>query len=95
MTLKQHALNSRPGCILPSTNIEQQMRKIKEVCRDGMARRALSNKNGPPQPRAPCEQTVFPVYKGVMTFDLSKQHNLLVTGGMDRVLRLWNPYVPG
>ncbi|XP_041726824.2 WD repeat-containing protein 49-like [Coregonus clupeaformis] len=82
-------------CVLPSTNIEQQMREIREVCRDGKARRALSNNNGSPQPRAPCDQTVFPVYKGVMTFDLSKQHNLLVTGGMDRVLRLWNPYVPG
>ncbi|KAK6297094.1 hypothetical protein J4Q44_G00332360 [Coregonus suidteri] len=83
------------GCVLPSTNIEQQMREIREVCRDGKARRALSNNNGSPQPRAPCDQTVFPVYKGVMTFDLSKQHNLLVTGGMDRVLRLWNTYVPG
>ncbi|XP_038817832.1 WD repeat-containing protein 49 [Salvelinus namaycush] len=71
------------------------MREIREVCRDGKAKRALSNNNGSPQPRAPCDQTVFPVYKGVMTFDLSKQHNLLVTGGMDRVLRLWNPYVPG
>ncbi|CAB1347456.1 unnamed protein product, partial [Coregonus sp. 'balchen'] len=65
------------GCVLPSTNIEQQMREIREVCRDGKARRALSNNNGSPQPRAPCDQTVFPVYKGVMTFDLSKQHNLL------------------
>ncbi|XP_028973782.2 WD repeat-containing protein 49-like [Esox lucius] len=82
------------GCVLPSTNIRQQIREISEVCRDGKARRAPPS-TGSPQPREPGDQTVFPVYKGVTTFDLSKQHNLLVTGGMDRVLRLWNPYVPG
>uniref|UniRef100_A0A3Q3A3L0 WD40 repeat domain 95 n=1 Tax=Kryptolebias marmoratus TaxID=37003 RepID=A0A3Q3A3L0_KRYMA len=39
-----------------------------------------------------CDQTVFSVHKGVKTFDLCQKHNLLVTGGMDRLVRLWNPY---
>ncbi|KAJ7995130.1 hypothetical protein DPEC_G00241370, partial [Dallia pectoralis] len=82
------------GCVLPSTNIRQQMKEITEACRNERSRKVLHSP-GSPQPREPGDHTVFPVYKGVTTFDLSKQHNLLVTGGMDRVLRLWNPYVPG
>ncbi|XP_036453237.1 WD repeat-containing protein on Y chromosome [Colossoma macropomum] len=82
------------GCILPSTNIEQQMREIKEVCREGKPKKVAFGL-GSPQQRAACDQTVFPIYKGVMTFDLCKTHNLLVTGGMDRLIRMWNPYVPG
>ncbi|XP_067102784.1 cilia- and flagella-associated protein 337 [Osmerus mordax] len=81
------------GCVLPSTNIERQMREIREVCREGKAKKVLGNCT--PQPRAAGDQTVFTIYKGVKTFDLSKKHNLLVTGGMDRLLRMWNPYVPG
>ncbi|KAL7849096.1 hypothetical protein SRHO_G00207190 [Serrasalmus rhombeus] len=82
------------GCILPSTNIEQQMREIKEVCREGKPKKVAYGL-GSPQQRAACDQTVFPIYKGVMTFDICKIHNLLVTGGMDRLIRMWNPYVPG
>ncbi|KAL6471410.1 hypothetical protein MHYP_G00200600 [Metynnis hypsauchen] len=82
------------GCILPSTNIEQQMREIKEVCREGKPKKVAVGL-GSPQQRAACDQTVFPIYKGVMTFDICKIPNLLVTGGMDRLIRMWNPYVPG
>jgi WD40 repeat protein len=44
--------------------------------------------------RYDADQTVFKIYKGAKTFDFSAEHNILATGGMDRVLRLWNPYVP-
>uniref|UniRef100_A0A3B3R441 WD40 repeat domain 95 n=1 Tax=Paramormyrops kingsleyae TaxID=1676925 RepID=A0A3B3R441_9TELE len=40
------------------------------------------------------DQTVFSVYKGVKTFDFCNKHRLLVTGGLDRLIRTWNPYVP-
>lgn len=80
--------------MLPSTNIEKQMKEIREVCREGKAKKVPPG-FGIPQPRASCDQTVFPIYKGVKTFDLCKKHNLLVTGGMDRLIRMWNPYVPG
>ncbi|XP_057313413.1 WD repeat-containing protein on Y chromosome-like isoform X1 [Hydractinia symbiolongicarpus] len=44
--------------------------------------------------RLAADETVFRIYKGVKTFDFSKMKNVLVTGGMDRLIRLWNPYVP-
>ncbi|XP_056139747.1 WD repeat-containing protein on Y chromosome [Lampris incognitus] len=81
------------GCLFPSMNIEQQMKELQEVPHEGKAKKVQLNMT--PQPRAPCDQTVFVIYKGVKTFDLCKKHNLLVTGGMDRLVRLWNPYVPG
>lgn len=47
-----------------------------------------------PQVRCDADQTVFRIHKGAKTFDLCTAKNVLVTGGMDRVLRLWNPYLP-
>ncbi|XP_048120316.1 WD repeat-containing protein on Y chromosome isoform X3 [Alosa alosa] len=75
------------GCVQPSTNVEHHLREVKEPCCEGKPRRA--------QPRALWDQTIFTVPKGVTTFDLCKKHNLLLTGGMDRLVRIWNPYVPG
>uniref|UniRef100_A0A3B4WTK8 WD repeat-containing protein 49-like n=1 Tax=Seriola lalandi dorsalis TaxID=1841481 RepID=A0A3B4WTK8_SERLL len=43
-----------------------------------------------PQVRASCDQTVFSIYKGVKAFDLCAKRSLLVTGGMDRLIRMWN-----
>uniref|UniRef100_A0A4W3K6E2 WD40 repeat domain 95 n=1 Tax=Callorhinchus milii TaxID=7868 RepID=A0A4W3K6E2_CALMI len=31
----------------------------------------------------------------VKTFDFCKKSKLVVTGGLDRIVRLWNPYIPG
>ncbi|KAF7700317.1 hypothetical protein HF521_003275 [Silurus meridionalis] len=81
------------GCIQPSTNIEQQLKEIKEM-HEAKPKKVVFSISSP-QPRAPCDQTIFSIYKGVKTFDLCKKHNLLVTGGMDRIIRMWNPYVPG
>ena len=36
---------------------------------------------------------VFKVNKGVNSFEYSSQWNVIVTGGLDRLLRMWNPYV--
>ncbi|KAK2831691.1 hypothetical protein Q7C36_016777 [Tachysurus vachellii] len=83
------------GCIRPSTNVEQQLKEIKEMWGvEGKPKKATLSFSSP-QLRAPCDQTVFSIYKGVKTFDLCKRHNLLVTGGMDRIIRMWNPHVPG
>ena len=35
----------------------------------------------------------FKVNKGVLSFDYSYTLNIIVTGGMDYMLRVWNPYV--
>ncbi|XP_076818537.1 cilia- and flagella-associated protein 337-like isoform X2 [Clavelina lepadiformis] len=46
------------------------------------------------QRRQKTDQSVFYVYKGVKTFDFCTATNIVATGGMDRIVRLWNPYVP-
>ncbi|MBN3297524.1 WDR49 protein, partial [Amia calva] len=82
------------GCTVPTTNIEQQMKELKEAGREGKGKKVQACA-GLPLQRADCDQTVFPIYKGVKTFDFCKKHNLIVTGGMDRLIRMWNPYVTG
>ncbi|XP_047248313.1 WD repeat-containing protein 49 [Girardinichthys multiradiatus] len=77
------------GCVLPSTHSAQQLKEIREVCYEGKNRKIQLS--WIPQARASGDQTVFSVCKGVKAFDLCQKHSLLVTGGMDRLLRLWNP----
>ncbi|XP_062417638.1 WD repeat-containing protein 49 [Pungitius pungitius] len=72
---------------------EQQLSEITEVCYEGKTKKVQLSWT--PQLRASCDQTVFPVYKGVKTFDLCRTHSLLVTGGMDRLIRMWNPHFSG
>ncbi|XP_037829323.1 WD repeat-containing protein on Y chromosome [Kryptolebias marmoratus] len=81
------------GCVLPLTDSEKQLNEIREVCCEGKTRKIQLSWT--PQVCASCDQTVFSVHKGVKTFDLCQKHNLLVTGGMDRLVRLWNPYFSG
>nr|XP_033794798.1 WD repeat-containing protein 64-like isoform X2 [Geotrypetes seraphini] len=45
--------------------------------------------------RLPDDESVFKVHKGVKTFDFCKKCNILATGGLDRIIRLWNPYITG
>lgn len=40
------------------------------------------------------KEYVFNIDKGVECFDFNKNLNLLVTGSLDHLVRLWNPYVP-
>ena len=39
-------------------------------------------------------QAYFRVKKGVFTFDYSKSNNIIVSGGKDALVRVWNPYMP-
>ncbi|XP_077864869.1 WD repeat-containing protein on Y chromosome-like [Saccoglossus kowalevskii] len=36
---------------------------------------------------------IFRIRKGLPCFEYSNEHNVIVTGGMDRTVRIWNPYV--
>ncbi|XDV32103.1 hypothetical protein PO909_002992 [Leuciscus waleckii] len=74
------------GFIHPSTYMQEQMREMAEVSEKGKSTKVTQRATG--------NQTIFTVPKGVMTFDFCEKHNLLVTGGLDRLLRMWNPYVP-
>ncbi|XP_056681108.1 WD repeat-containing protein 49-like [Monodelphis domestica] len=83
------------GCTTGTTNVEQKMKEIRDVKKDGKVRKRHQVTLGVPQRRAEGNQTVFQVHKGVKAFSFCKRNNLLLTGGMDRVIRIWNPYVPG
>ena len=82
------------GCTLGTTNVEQKMKEIKDVGENVKARKDQAFL-GLPQRRAECDQTVFCIHKGVKAFTFCKGKNLLLTGGMHRVIRVWNPYLPG
>ncbi|KAK3594288.1 hypothetical protein CHS0354_017011 [Potamilus streckersoni] len=83
------------GCTTGSTHIEQQLKGIKDLNQgqEKSQKRQFSHLNV--RHRLESDQSVFKVYKGVKCFDFSKEKNIIVTGGMDRIVRLWNPYVPG
>lgn len=81
------------GCVLPLTDAEQQLSEIREACYEGKTKKVQLSWT--PQLRASFDQTVFSIHKGVKTFDLSQKHSLLVTGGMDRLIRMWNPHFSG
>jgi len=80
------------GHTMGSTHVESQLRDP-----TGASKKVQNSTTRDMQPRRrmDSDQTVFKVYKGVKTFDFCKEKNVIVTGGMDRLVRLWNPYVPG
>ncbi|XP_027136179.1 WD repeat-containing protein 49 [Larimichthys crocea] len=81
------------GRVLPLTAAEQQLTEIREACYEGKTKKMQLSWT--PQIRASCDQTVFSIHKGVKTFDLCQKHSLLITGGMDRLIRMWNPHFSG
>ncbi|XP_062830769.1 WD repeat-containing protein on Y chromosome isoform X2 [Anolis carolinensis] len=82
------------GCVVGATNVEEQMKEVREPQKDSKTRKVQAIL-GAPSHRAEGGQTVFRIHKGVKTFAFSKKNNLIVTGGMDRIVRMWNPYMPG
>ncbi|XP_041358198.1 WD repeat-containing protein on Y chromosome-like [Gigantopelta aegis] len=82
------------GCTVGSTHVEQQLKEVKELGQDKSKQKAvyayLNTKS-----RLDADKSVFKVYKGVKCFNFSKDKNIMITGGMDRIIRLWNPYVSG
>uniref|UniRef100_A0A8C5P9P0 Uncharacterized protein n=1 Tax=Leptobrachium leishanense TaxID=445787 RepID=A0A8C5P9P0_9ANUR len=81
------------GCVEGTKNVQQRLRDIVESGSTS-SRRTLMAMNVPPK-RNINDESPFKVKRGVKTFDFSKESNLLVTGGLDRIVRIWNPYVPG
>jgi len=77
------------GQTLGSTHVNNQSKDTKKLIASTSVKDITSKR------RLSADETVFRIYKGVKTFDFSKIKNIMVTGGMDRLIRLWNPYVPG
>jgi len=47
----------------------------------------------PAKHRVPGDQRVFRVSKGVSTVDYCPKNNVIVTGSVDQLIRIWNPFV--
>ncbi|KAL2104306.1 hypothetical protein ACEWY4_001174 [Coilia grayii] len=43
--------------------------------------------------KAKVYNSAFQLRKGILCFDYSAEFNIIVTGGFDRIVRVWNPYV--
>ncbi|KAG5281841.1 hypothetical protein AALO_G00049380 [Alosa alosa] len=43
--------------------------------------------------KAKVNNSAFQLRKGILCFDYSAEFNIIVTGGFDRIVRVWNPYV--
>ncbi|XP_076070807.1 cilia- and flagella-associated protein 337-like isoform X4 [Mytilus galloprovincialis] len=92
------------GCIMGSSHRSQEIAEYqqsmirqqnagKKDSKDPQDKAKLRQMLAVPKPRQSSDQAVFQVYKGVKCFDFCKDKNIIVTGGMDRIVRLWNPYV--
>lgn len=81
------------GRALPLTDAEQRLTEIWEACYEGKTKKVQLS--WMPQLRASHDQTAFSINKGVKTFDLCGKHSVLVTGGLDRLVRMWNPHFSG
>ncbi|XP_050415483.1 WD repeat-containing protein on Y chromosome [Patella vulgata] len=83
------------GCTSGSTHVEQQLKELKDVNAQERNKQKGFYAYNTTKGRLEADQSVFKVYKGVKCFDFSKEKNIIVTGGMDRIIRMWNPYVFG
>ncbi|XP_021078356.1 WD repeat-containing protein 49-like [Mus pahari] len=82
------------GFIVGATDIKEKLNEIRNVGKNvktGNSSASLAL----PQRQAEYNRAVFRVHKGVKAFSLCRRKNLLVTGGLDRIIRVWNPYLPG
>ncbi|XP_060102791.1 WD repeat-containing protein 64-like [Heteronotia binoei] len=82
------------GCVNRTKNVKHRLKTLMGS-RSGSQNKFPIPAGASPRKRFQCDESVFKVYKGVKTFDYCRENNLLVTGGLDRNIRLWNPYIPG
>lgn len=87
-----------------STQVEQVLRepvieRSASVCISSVRRNSSFGSRTRPKSAIPArsrmqsDQKVFKIPKGVAMFDYSDKHKLIATGGMDQVVRVWNPFV--
>ncbi|XP_059499963.1 WD repeat-containing protein 49-like isoform X5 [Stegostoma tigrinum] len=81
------------GCVIGTKSSQQKMKEIQDAVHN-MGRHVQTGKNVL-QRRLSCDEAIFLISKGAKTFDFCKEKNLLVTGGLDRIIRMWNPNFPG
>uniref|UniRef100_A0A674JBW0 Uncharacterized protein n=1 Tax=Terrapene triunguis TaxID=2587831 RepID=A0A674JBW0_9SAUR len=84
---------SRTGCVNGTKDVQHRLRILMDSS-SIPTKCSLPGGASPPR-RFNCDESQFKVHRGVKAFDFCKESNILVTGGLDRNIRLWNPYVPG
>lgn len=47
-----------------------------------------------PKRRKPADEVIFPISQGCRTFDIWEEKKWLAAGGLDRLVWVWNMYVP-
>ncbi|XP_077156459.1 cilia- and flagella-associated protein 337-like [Paroedura picta] len=82
------------GCVSRTKNVKHRLKTLMGS-RSGSQNKFPTPTGASPPKRFQCDESVFKVYKGAKTFDYCRENNILVTGGLDRNIRLWNPYIPG
>lgn len=71
-----------PGCTIGSTHVEQQLKEMRDLGEKSRSKiYAYSNT----KVRHETDQAVFKVYKGVKCFDFSKDKNIIITGGKQKI----------
>jgi WD40 repeat protein len=73
------------GSITPSTEESLLLRQMSGVTKT----RALL----PARRLMACDQRVFRVAKGISSADYCSRNNVIVTGSVDRLIRIWNPFM--
>ncbi|XP_050802258.1 WD repeat-containing protein 49-like isoform X10 [Gopherus flavomarginatus] len=81
------------GCVNETKDVQHRLRILMDSS-SFPTKCSLPGGASPPR-RFNCDESQFKVHRGVKAFDFCKESNILVTGGLDRNIRLWNPYVPG
>ena len=54
----------------------------------------ISDINQKPKERRSADEVKFPITNGCRTFDVWEEERIIVAGGLDRVVWVWNLYVP-
>ena len=73
------------GSITPSTEVSLLPRQTSGVAKTKAllpARRLMA-----------CDQRVFRIAKGISSADYCPRNNVIVTGSVDRRIRVWNPFM--
>ncbi|XP_030419988.1 WD repeat-containing protein 64-like isoform X2 [Gopherus evgoodei] len=81
------------GCVNETKDVQHRLRILMDS--SSIPTKCTLPGGASPPRRFNCDESQFKVHRGVKAFDFCKESNILVTGGLDRNIRLWNPYVPG
>ncbi|KAM7167731.1 cilia- and flagella-associated protein 337-like [Macrochelys suwanniensis] len=81
------------GCVNGTKDVQHRLKILMDS--SSISTKCSLPAGASPPRRFNCDESQFKVHRGVKAFDFCKESNILVTGGLDRNIRLWNPYVPG